>query len=197
MPAKAKICRCAACSPISPEPGDQLRHSSLDAVTGPIRNTAQSDLNRYEPHYTRVYLHHLLHTHEMSAHALLVMHNLEVLDRFFEGIRGVLSIIESSEMYAKTDTTAPATSTHAHIPPSTLSLFTREIYRFWDTYDPQNRIMEEARRGWVTVEFERGKGRLAREKAKKKETELGAVEVGDVAISASSDGPVVEVGVDV
>jgi len=41
--------------------------------------------------YTRAYVHHLLHTHEMSAHTLLALHNLAVLDTFFAGVRRVLS----------------------------------------------------------------------------------------------------------
>jgi hypothetical protein len=33
----------------------------------------------------------------MSAHALLVMHNLAVLDRFFEGVRGVIGSLSAEE----------------------------------------------------------------------------------------------------
>ena len=48
---------------------------------------------QYKPHFTRAYIHHLLHAHEMSAHALLAMHNIQVLSAFLSGI---LHVMDSS-----------------------------------------------------------------------------------------------------
>ncbi|KAG2021374.1 hypothetical protein CC2G_006619 [Coprinopsis cinerea AmutBmut pab1-1] len=52
------------------------------------RKNAPPSTPRYNPPHTRAYIHHLLHTHEMSAHALLVSHNLAVVEAFLRGIRG-------------------------------------------------------------------------------------------------------------
>jgi len=83
----------------------------------------------------------MLHTHEMGAHAVLVMHNLTVAEAFFRGIRAVLQLSNDGA----TD-------------------FEREVRRFCqvhsrDTWD----ILEEAHRSWLRVDKERGKGRLSRE----------------------------------
>jgi hypothetical protein len=51
--------------------------------------------SQYRPHYTRAYVHHLLHTYEMFAHALLALHNLAILDAFFAGMRRVTSTIDA------------------------------------------------------------------------------------------------------
>jgi len=67
-PANGAVCFCGACSPVwNNEP---LVHSVVDEFEVP-RGTRE-----FAPPYTRGYIHHLLHTHEMSAHALLAMHNL-------------------------------------------------------------------------------------------------------------------------
>ncbi|KAH9064592.1 tRNA-guanine(15) transglycosylase-like protein [Lactarius vividus] len=61
-------CPCMACSPS--RPSEPLIHSSVDEVL-PVHTPMP---------YTRAYVHHLLHTHEMSAHTLLALHNLAACD---------------------------------------------------------------------------------------------------------------------
>jgi queuine tRNA-ribosyltransferase len=120
-------CPCCACAPVAPQTA--IAHSVLDVHTPAA--TAPTP-------YTRAYLHHLLHTHEMSAHALLVMHNLAVLDAFFAGVRDVL---ECGEDFG------------AHV-----NLFVAE-------YDETLAVVDEARTMWKDVDVARGKGRIARERA--------------------------------
>ena len=87
----------------------------------------------------------------MSAHALLVMHNLAVLDRFFEGVRGVigsLSVEESIETEAFD------------------VKWNERVNSFLNTYDETWAVFERARKSWREVDLARGKGRLAREKEK-------------------------------
>jgi hypothetical protein len=130
-------CSCIACSPM---PSTAIiRHSTID-VPMPARPT--------EPH-TRAYLHHLLHTHEMSANALLASHNITILDAFFAGVRNILA-------YRPED-------------------FAPEVERFAAAYNGGARIFLEARRDWAEVELARGKGRLAREKGKRAEDSLDSV----------------------
>ena len=121
-------CPCMACSPS--RPSEPIKHSSVDEV--PPSHTPVP--------YTRAYVHHLLHTHEMSAHTLLALHNLAVLDTFFAGVRRVLS--ERPEQ------------------------FSEEITRFEQTYDGKLSVFAESRRDWNEVTLARGKGRLVREKQK-------------------------------
>lgn len=123
-------CLCMACSPS--RPSEALKHSSVDEA--PQLHTAVP--------YTRAYVHHLLHTHEMSAHTLLALHNLAVLDMFFAGVRRVLS--ERPEQ------------------------FSQEITRFEQTYDGKLGVFAESRKDWNEVTLARGKGRLVREKEKQK-----------------------------
>ncbi|KAI0807293.1 tRNA-guanine(15) transglycosylase-like protein [Fomes fomentarius] len=96
-----------------------------------------------KPPFVRSYIHHLLHTHEMSSHSLITMHNLTVLSAFLDGIRAVLSrgITERSE-------------------------FAKEVERFEQIYDEELLLWDEAEKMWLEVEHARGKGRLAREKEK-------------------------------
>ncbi|KIJ33538.1 hypothetical protein M422DRAFT_35452 [Sphaerobolus stellatus SS14] len=124
------VCPCGACSPTwSNEP---LIHSSLDEYTVP-RGTVEP-----ASPYTRAYIHHLLHTHEMSAHAFLAMHNFAVLDAFFAGIREVIERDPDS--------------------------FENEVKRFFAVYDSTFELLDEAKRSYHEVDKARGKGRLAREK---------------------------------
>lgn len=140
-------CPCAACSPIWDNA--PLSHSSTLDKCDTHREAERA------PAYTRAYVHHLLHTHEMSAHALLVMHNLTVMDAFMRGIRGVLA----------QDTQA---GSHPFGPDDTdrdcLTLFTKEVARFERTYDASLNVLDEARVCWAEVDRARGKGRLARER---------------------------------
>jgi len=147
-------CPCAACSPASPR--IQLKHSKADEhVPDP------SVPLEHQPAHTRAYIHHLLHTHEMSAHALLTVHNLSVVDRFFVDIRGVLER-------------------------DGVDKFIEEVRKFGDWYDYDEvagdvgrdlgeagevgvvggAMGREAKSDWVSVDKARGKGRLAREKEK-------------------------------
>ena len=140
-------CPCMACSPVSPPV--QLKHSRADEH-GPDPSA------EYQPPYTRAYIHHLLHTHEMSAHALLTVHNLSVVDQFFADIREVLER-------------------------DSVDKFAEEVQRFRDWYDDDEAVGgagadevevvggimgREAKRDWGSVDKARGKGRLAREKEK-------------------------------
>ncbi|KDR82278.1 hypothetical protein GALMADRAFT_276768 [Galerina marginata CBS 339.88] len=141
------VCPCAACSPVSSP--NRIFHgvdtpefsgeSARDSDAGPI----------YRPSYTRAYIHHLLHTHEMSAHSFLAMHNLEVLDAFFAGIRAVIA--------ERPDT------------------WSEEVLKFCEKYDEELVVFDSAKISWKEVELARGKGRLAREKSKQEETTLGTV----------------------
>jgi hypothetical protein len=127
------ICGCFACSPAPPV--RVLSHSKLDPVPPP-----PSDQATIKP-YTRGYIHHLLHTHEMSAHTLLASHNLSVLEVFMGGIRRVLK-----ERGAEG--------------------FSEEVARFEAVYGEAewSRVIKEAEGMWRGVERARGKGRLARER---------------------------------
>ncbi|KAJ3721044.1 tRNA-guanine(15) transglycosylase-like protein [Lentinula raphanica] len=148
-------CQCAACSPYSIPPSEILRHSAVDAELGAKSGTSDSPLN---PAYTRAFLHHLLHTHEMSAHSLLAMHNITVMDGFFAGIRAVLS-------------------------QNDLAVFGAETLRFFETYaedtdeaGSQN-VFRAAEKCWAEVEILRGKGRLARESEKEKAESAAAANI--------------------
>lgn len=136
-------CASIASTPVHPE--TQLSHSSVDFD--------QDQDYVYPPPepFTRAYIHHLLHTHEMSAHALLVAHNLAVLDAFFASIRAVLA---EGDGDGETG-------------------FGAAVEAFCRMYDPALRVFAEARRGWAEVDYARGKGRLAREKAKLVEVGCG------------------------
>lgn len=158
-------CPCAACSPVSPR--TQLKHSQVDEhVPDP------SVPLEYHPPHTRAYIHHLLHTHEMSAHALLTTHNLSVVDRFFADIRNVLER-------------------------DGVDRFREGVQNFKDWYDYDEAaddatqglreaeevevvggiIGREAKRDWTSVDKARGKGRLARDKEKSNAAVLEEAEV--------------------
>ncbi|GJE86974.1 Queuine tRNA-ribosyltransferase subunit [Phanerochaete sordida] len=125
------VCKCLACSPVTSE--ECLVHSSVDS----FRNTNGESMNLP---YTRAYVHHLLHTHEMSSHALLATHNLSVVDRLLADIRKMLS------------------------EPGGEARYREEAKKFYEAYDRQLSVFDEARAQWAKVERERGKGRLRREK---------------------------------
>jgi hypothetical protein len=125
---KRPPCTCMACAPS--RPSEPQKFSRLDEAP-PLHTPVP---------YTRAYVHHLLHTHEMAAHTLLALHNLAVLDTFFAGVRRVLS--EQPQV------------------------FSQEITRFERMYDEKLGVLAEARKTWTEVSLARGKGRLAREKLK-------------------------------
>ncbi|KDQ19073.1 hypothetical protein BOTBODRAFT_153991 [Botryobasidium botryosum FD-172 SS1] len=130
-------CPCIACSPsFSPEP---IVHSDLDASSYVL----DAELSTSPLPVTRAYVHHLLHTHEMSSHALLAAHNLSILSGFFAGIREVVG--RGGEALEA------------------------EIAKFEERYDEgtSKLMMEEAKRDWEAVDRARGKGRLKREKEDK------------------------------
>ena len=159
------ICDCLACSPVIPQEriyhgidGEAwtspafpfVEHSSADAAAS--SNLSSASLGNapstpvYAPPFSRAYVHHLLHTHEMSAHSLLATHNLTVLDKFFEGVRGVIAASEASP-----------------------SVWDEEVQRFEKRYKRPVDLFESARVAWKEVDLARGKGRLAREKEKQKD----------------------------
>ncbi|KAG8752281.1 hypothetical protein FRC12_012040, partial [Ceratobasidium sp. 428] len=127
------ICSCAACSPIWE--ARPIVHSKTDE-TVPEGGPTQPE---YAPPFTRAYIHHLLHTHEMSAHTLLTLHNLAVLEAMMAGARS---------------TTAAGT-------------YEQELRRFEERYDGGMGVLREAEKNWRSVDRARGKGRLARERAEK------------------------------
>ncbi|KAF9443725.1 hypothetical protein P691DRAFT_712883 [Macrolepiota fuliginosa MF-IS2] len=146
-------CGCRACSPVAP--ATRIYHGvddpSFSGESSTIPSQAPAE-PRVKPSFSRAYAHHLLHTHEMSAHSLLVLHNLSVLDQFFGGIRTLLQ-----DRPEKWD---------------------QEVKRFEEIYDEELKVFEEARVMWRDVDLARGKGRLVREKAKQEEGTLGtAVEL--------------------
>lgn len=148
------ICSCAACSPISPS--TRICHG----VDTPSNDEPKKSNPQYKPHFTRAYIHHLLHTHEMSAHALLAMHNLQVLSAFFAGIRHVLDS-------------------------STSEQWTKEVDRFTKMYDESLDLFDTARLSWKEVDLARGKGRLVREKEKEKTVQKEMVVGSDVYAKSS------------
>ena len=149
------ICSCAACSPISPS--TRISHG----VDVPSNDDEPKKSNpQYKLHFTRAYIHHLLHTHEMSAHALLVMHNLQVLSAFFAGIRHVLDS-------------------------STSEQWTKEVDKFTKMYDESLDVFDTARLSWKEVDLARGKGRLIREKEKEKAMQQEMVVNSDVYVISS------------
>ena len=158
-------CPCIACSPVSPQ--IQLKYSQAD------EHVLDSSLPlEYQPAHTRAYIHHLLRTHEMSAHALLTAHNLSVVDQFFADIRDVLER-------------------------DGIDRFTEEVQKFRDWYDDDEVVGDaaqdsaetweveivggiigrEAKSDWASVDKARGKGRLAREKEKNDAAVLEEAEV--------------------
>lgn len=145
----APVCPCTACSPLPPS--THISHSSIDFES--YTESAQLP-PKFLPPFTRAYIHHLLHTHEMSSHSLLAMHNLSVLDAFLSGVRSVLSEANGE------------------------ARFRAELENFVEFYDENMTVFDEARKSWTEVAMARGKGRLAREKVKQTESTLGtAVEL--------------------
>ncbi|KAF8653657.1 hypothetical protein AX16_003808 [Volvariella volvacea WC 439] len=140
----AITCPCAACSPATPS--DKIQHSGVDERGPEVTKNGNSP-------YTKAYVHHLLHTHEMSAHSLLVMHNLTVVDAFFAGIRSILAKDSDG------------------------TLFAEEVNKFAAHYDEELEVFKEARVNWREVDLARGKGRLAREKAKQEQEANGEIAV--------------------
>jgi hypothetical protein len=129
------VCQCMACSPTVAS--KHIAHSSLDGETF-SEAAMRGSTPEFRPPFTRAYLHHLLHTHEMSAHSLLTLHNLEVMDTFFVAVRAILALPDGS------------------------SRFGAEVQRFVDFYDEGTLLLEEATIAWKNVDVARGKGRLAR-----------------------------------
>ncbi len=142
-PPPMPVCHCHACSPRSP--AARMLHSAVDAHAW-----ADVPPSALQAPFVRAYLHHLLHTHEMSAHSLLTMHNLTVLAAFLSGIRDVLARGDAGR-----------------------DEFGREVARFEETYDEEMALWDEAERMWLEVDHARGKGRLAREKEKQTKSTIG------------------------
>jgi queuine tRNA-ribosyltransferase len=128
------ICGCIGCSVVPP--ATQVFHSSFE-------DTEAVKTTQVLPPYSRSYLHHLLHTHEMSSHSILVAHNLSVAEQFFVGIRASLASEGDTERK-----------------------FEEEVKKFIETYTETTVLLEEAKICWQEVELARGKGRLARERSK-------------------------------
>ena len=81
---------------------------------------------------TRGYVHHLLHSHEMTSHVLLAMHNTCVMDLFMSDIRDSIKAGQ----------------------------FREDKQRFEKTYSEKLSCLKDAREEYDRVNRERGKGRL-------------------------------------
>ena len=135
--------------------------TSMTTDSGTSSSTLSPSPMQYEPPFTRAYIHHLLHTHEMSAHALLVMHNLTVVEAFFEGIREVLR--------GSVDAVLPDVE-HDSIDGTEKKYdWIHEVDLFNAAYDGSLRVVDDAMEMWKDVDLARGKGRLGREKEREKE----------------------------
>jgi queuine tRNA-ribosyltransferase len=141
------VCPCAACSPVAPT--SPIHHSKVDVESHQAHSDDGTSREQFLAPFTRAYLHHLLHTHEMSAHTLLVAHNVAVLDALLTGVRIILS--------GHADQNEAAT------------IFAREVERFEEVYDGAMSVFHTARDNWKDVKYARGKGRLAREAQKDKD----------------------------
>ena len=120
--------------PCNPKFHEQpILHSSLDETQWG-RDTTAATVG-----FSKAYIHHLLHTHEMSAYALLHLHNLAVMDQFFADIRACLFRSEKGT-------------------------FREEIRRFYEVYRLPDSLFDAAKVRWKEVEDARGKGRLKRER---------------------------------
>ncbi|KAI6045338.1 hypothetical protein EDC04DRAFT_3054699 [Pisolithus marmoratus] len=156
--AQLPICPCVACSPRSPT--SHILHSKAD-----IQSYVETDRNReavYGPPRSRGYLHHLLHTHEMSAHTMLVAHNLAVLDTFLSGVRDILVDVDGNDIGRGEGE-------------DRITRFAVEVNRFESAYDDTMEVFRVARECWHEVDLARGKGRLGREKEKEGLIEAGGV----------------------
>ncbi|EIW77271.1 hypothetical protein CONPUDRAFT_168246 [Coniophora puteana RWD-64-598 SS2] len=158
-------CPCIACSPRTPR--RHTIHSKVDFHSYPAASEGGGEENaeskrheEYRPPFTRAYLHHLLHTHEMSAHTVLVAHNLAVLDAFFAGIRSVLGC--GGRAGEQVDGDDHGRSSEAF--EETADRFWQEVRRFTEVYSGSMALFEEARSHWGSVDYARGKGRLTRER---------------------------------
>ncbi|KAG1867267.1 hypothetical protein DFJ58DRAFT_742958 [Suillus subalutaceus] len=85
----------------------------------------------------------------MSAHTLLVAHNVAVLDALLTGVRTSLSDDADQDEAA--------------------AIFAREVTRFEEVYDGAMSVLHTARDNWKDVKYAQGKGRLAREAQKDKD----------------------------
>lgn len=81
---------------------------------------------------TRGYVHHLLHSHEMTSHVLLAMHNTCIMDLFMRDVRASIQA----------------------------GCFAEDKKRFERTYAEALDCLEAARTEYARVNRERGKGRL-------------------------------------
>ncbi|TFK18675.1 hypothetical protein FA15DRAFT_760512 [Coprinopsis marcescibilis] len=167
-PADREVCTCIACSPRVHDGDRQLIRHGFDSdvwispggvgaedlgVEGSGRQgleELEKEVEVYRPPHTRAYVHHLLHTHEMGAHAFLVSHNIAVLEAFLRGVRGVLSRIGGGDV----------------TPTSTPTAFEEEVEKFLRVYERPGALLGEAEKSWREVDLARGKGRLAREREK-------------------------------
>ncbi|KAG8870388.1 hypothetical protein FRB97_009803 [Tulasnella sp. 331] len=131
-------CPCIACSP---------RFCSSPLLQSSMDRSCYESSTAFAPPFTRAYLHHLLHTHEMSAHAMLAAHNISVFSKFLTDLRNFIETLHED-----------------------VASFKREVQRFHECYiipDVHEGLFERAKGHWEDVNLTRGKGRLAREKLAK------------------------------
>ncbi|KAG1771948.1 tRNA-guanine(15) transglycosylase-like protein [Suillus placidus] len=130
---KTPVCPCAACSPVSST--SPIQHSKVDVQSHQAHSDDGTNREQFLPPFTRAYLHHLLHTHEMSAHTLLVAHNVAVLDALLTGVRTIIS--------GHADQNEAA------------AIFAREVTRFEEVYDGTMSVLHTARDNWKDVKYAR------------------------------------------
>ena len=135
------VCSCIACSVRSLS--SPILHSAVDHHSHVTAGGERAV--RYEKPYSRAYIHHLLHTHEMSAHTLLVAHNLAVVSAFLAGVRQVWVETEGEGENAR---------------------FALEVEKFTSAYDESGGLFVAAKKDWEYVDKARGRGRFAREREK-------------------------------
>jgi len=96
----------------------------------------------------------------MSAHALLVMHNLTVVEAFFEGIREVLRGSGHAILLDVDHDSIDGTEKKYD--------WIHEV-DLYAAYDGSLRVVDDATGMWKDVDLAREKGRLGREKEREKE----------------------------
>lgn len=141
--------------------------------TSPLASIAAGSDHPFGPEPpTRAYVHHLLQAHEMTAHVILALHNSLVMHAFFASIRNLLALGDGS--------------------------FEREVEHFYAAYEePAPGLpypcIEGARREWVRVDKERGKGSLKDKLRVDAEEEQAAAALAQTAEQVEiSEGELVE-----
>lgn len=133
--------------------GINLFRSEFALAFDPLSSSILSTESNEKQPTTRAYLHHLLKSHEMTAHVLLSLHNTRMMKAFMVKIRQ--SILNGT--------------------------LEHDARAFHESYEETCSAAEEAKAMLAAVEFERGKGRMKREREKELAAQLAEQE-GDMAV---------------